>query len=43
VHSDSLLIGYGDEAKNVTTEDLPVLLHAIDAQFDYRRSPMPPT
>jgi hypothetical protein len=41
VHSDLLLIGYGDEAKNVAAEDLPALLHAIDAQFDYRRSPMP--
>jgi hypothetical protein len=41
VHSDFLLIGYGEEAKSVTTENLPSLLHAIDAQFAYRRSPIP--
>ncbi len=41
VHSDYLLIGYGDEAKSVTADELPALLHSIDEQFDYRRSPSP--
>jgi len=41
VHSDRVLIGYGDEAKNVTTEGLPELLHSIGLEFDYRRSPNP--
>ena len=41
VHSDRVLIDYGDEAKSVTTEGLPDLLHSIDLQFDYRRSPNP--
>ena len=41
VHSDRLLIDYGDDAKTVTKEDLPPLLQSIEAQFDYRRAPDP--
>ncbi len=41
VHSDRVLIGYGDEAKSVTVEGLPALLSSIAEQFDYRRSPSP--
>ena len=39
VHSDRLLIDYADDARNVSADDLPALLHAIDEQFDARRSP----
>lgn len=43
VHSDRVLLGYGAEAKAATNEELPALLRQIDAQFDYRRSPVPRT
>ena len=41
VHSDRVLIGYGNDAKSVSADDLPALVAAIDAQYDYRRSPAP--
>ena len=41
VHSDRVLIGFADQARSVSADDLPALLHAIDEQFDYRRSPNP--